>query len=160
MAYKGKYTPKNPRKYNGDSSKIIYRSLWERKYMVHCDTDPNIVKWSSEEVVIPYRCDTDMKMHRYYMDFWVRYSKPDPHGYLEALIEVKPYAQTQDPLTFNTKNPFSKTKKAKKKTKRILRESYTYVKNMSKWRAALKYCKKRNWRFIILTEYGLGLKKR
>ena len=54
MAYKGKYKPKNRSKYKGDPTKIIYRSLWERRFMVYCDENPSIIKWASEEVVIPY----------------------------------------------------------------------------------------------------------
>jgi hypothetical protein len=53
MAYKGKYKPQNPQKYKGDPTKIIYRSLWERKFMVYCDTNVNILQWASEEVIIP-----------------------------------------------------------------------------------------------------------
>jgi len=37
MAYRGKYNPINPKKYKGNPSKVIYRSLWERKLMVYCD---------------------------------------------------------------------------------------------------------------------------
>ncbi|NDB85179.1 MAG: head completion protein, partial [Alphaproteobacteria bacterium] len=29
MAYKGKFNPKNPNKYKGDPTNIIYRSRWE-----------------------------------------------------------------------------------------------------------------------------------
>ena len=54
MAYRGKYQPKNPKKYVGDSSHVHYRSLWERKFMVYCDTNNSIVEWGSEEVIIPY----------------------------------------------------------------------------------------------------------
>ena len=37
MSYKGIYRPSNPKKYKGDSKNIIYRSLWERKFMNYCD---------------------------------------------------------------------------------------------------------------------------
>ena len=37
MSYKGRYQPSYPRKYKGNPSNIIYRSLWERKFMVYCD---------------------------------------------------------------------------------------------------------------------------
>ena len=51
MAYKGKFRPKNPQKYRGDPTKIIYRSLWERNCMRYFDENPNVLKWSSEEVI-------------------------------------------------------------------------------------------------------------
>ena len=47
MAYKGKYKPKNRSKYKGDPTKIVYRSLWERRFMVYCDENPNVIKWAS-----------------------------------------------------------------------------------------------------------------
>ena len=61
MAYSGKYTPKNPSKYYGDPTKITYRSLWERKCMLIFDDNPNILKWGSEEIAIPYMSPVDRK---------------------------------------------------------------------------------------------------
>ena len=29
-------------------------------------------KWSSEEIVIPYRSPIDKKVHRYFPDFWIQ----------------------------------------------------------------------------------------
>ena len=49
MSYKGIYKPSNPKKYKGDQSNIIYRSLWERKFMNYCDLNENILEWGSEE---------------------------------------------------------------------------------------------------------------
>ncbi len=37
MAYKGKFKPKHIKKYKGDPTQIIYRSLWEKKFMEYCD---------------------------------------------------------------------------------------------------------------------------
>ena len=57
MSYKGKYYPSYPRKYKGDPTNIIYRSLWERKFMVYCDKNEKILEWGSEEkryhIVLP-----------------------------------------------------------------------------------------------------------
>ena len=53
MSYKGIYRPSNPKKYKGDSKNIIYRSLWERKFMNYCDLNENILEWASEEFWIP-----------------------------------------------------------------------------------------------------------
>ena len=46
MSYKGKFRPKNPKKYKGDPTNIIYRSLLERRFMVYCDDTPAIIKWA------------------------------------------------------------------------------------------------------------------
>ena len=64
MAYKGKFKPKNRDKYKGNPTNIIYRSLWERRFMVYCDSNNSVVKWSSEEIVIPYRSPFDRKIHK------------------------------------------------------------------------------------------------
>ncbi len=144
MSYKGKFRPKNRKKYNGNPSEIIYRSLWELKFMNYCDNNNKIVKWSSEEIIIPYRCPTDNKIHRYFPDFYIKYK--DVKGKLhEKVIEVKPAKQVKEP------------KVQKRKTKKYLTEVFTYAKNKAKWEAAEDFCKDRKWEFQILTEKELGV---
>jgi hypothetical protein len=145
MAYKGKYKPINPQKYKGDPTKIIYRSLLERRFMVWCDMNSSVLEWNSEEVVIPYKSPIDTKYHRYFVDFWVRYR--DKNGNLKAcLIEVKPHIQTMEP---------KKKEGSAKPTRRYLNEVMTWGVNQAKWKAATEYCKDRNWEFKILTEKHL-----
>ena len=72
MSYKGKYQPTNPQKYRGDYSNIIYRSLWERKFMKYCDLNENILEWGSEEIALPYRSPIDNKIHKYFPDFYIK----------------------------------------------------------------------------------------
>ena len=72
MSYKGKYQPSYPKKYRGDHKNIVYRSLWERKFMVYCDKNENILEWGSEEVVVPYRSPIDNRYHRYFPDFYIK----------------------------------------------------------------------------------------
>ena len=55
MSYRGKYTIKDKSKYAGDHKKVVYRSLWERQAFRWCESNPNVVRWNSEEVVIPYK---------------------------------------------------------------------------------------------------------
>ena len=71
MAYSGLYKPINPGKYRGNPTRVIYRSLWERKFMVFCDNNPSIIEWGSEEIIIPYRAP-DGKVRRYYPDFYIK----------------------------------------------------------------------------------------
>jgi len=141
MPYKGKYRPINPQKYIGNSSGIIYRSLWERKFMVFCDTNPNILKWSSEEIAIPYYFTIDKKVHKYYVDFVIQ--TKDKHGIIKTyLIEIKPAKQTQKP-------------QKRKNTRKYIKEMMEWEKNNCKWEAAKNYAKEKQWEFKILTENEL-----
>jgi len=67
-SYKGRYKVKNPKKYEGDPTTVIYRSLWERNAFRWCDDNSKVKSWSSEEVVIPYYYEVDKRHHLYYMD--------------------------------------------------------------------------------------------
>ena len=64
MAYSGRFTPRNPSKYVGDSTNIIYRSSWECRLMDWFDRNPDIVSWASEELIIPYKSPVDNKFHQ------------------------------------------------------------------------------------------------
>lgn len=88
--FKGKFKPKNPRKYKGNISQIIYRSSWERLFMTYCDKHPNILEWSSEEIKIPYMFEG--KNRTYYPDFWVQMIDSSGH-IVEKIIEIKPHYQ-------------------------------------------------------------------
>ena len=72
MAYKGRFYISNPLKYKGDPQRIIYRSLWERKFMVYCDIIVAILEWGSEEYIIPYLSPWDGRIHRYFPDFYIK----------------------------------------------------------------------------------------
>ena len=89
----------------GDSYNVIYRSLWERKFMVYCDTSDAIVEWGSEEIIIPYLSPWDGRFHRYFPDFYIKVRQAD--GSLKKMIiEVKPKKQCSPP-----KEPKRRTKK-------------------------------------------------
>ena len=146
MSYSGKFKPKNYKKYKGDPTKIYYRSLWERRFMVYCDNNSKIIEWGSEEIIIPYKSPLDKKTHRYFPDFYVKYINKDKQVVRE-IIEVKP------------KRHLSPPKEPKRKTKRYLNEVATYIKNQAKFKAAEEYCKDRRYGFRILTEEQLLPKK-
>ena len=75
MAYRGKYYPSFPRKYKGDPTNIIYRSLWERKFMVYCDKNTKILEWGSEEIALPYISPHDSRVHRYFQIFILKFKR-------------------------------------------------------------------------------------
>ena len=95
-SYKGKYKPKNPNKYAGDPSKIIYRSLWERKFMIFCDENQNVLKWASEEISIPYFSPIDNEYHQYFPDFVLKV-KDKTNTIKTYLVEIKPEKQCREP---------------------------------------------------------------
>jgi CRISPR/Cas system CMR-associated protein Cmr5 small subunit len=144
MFHKRKYIPVFPEKYTGDPTNIIMRSSWETRFASWCDKNPSVVKWNSEETVIPYRCSTDNRIHRYFIDFKITV-KDKNNSFKTYLIEVKPAKQTIPPIYPG------------RRTQRYLGESLTYMKNTSKWKAAIEYAKDRNWEFKLITEQELGL---
>ena len=146
MSYKGKYRPNNPLKYRGDYRNIIYRSLWELKFMKYCDSNQNILEWGSEEFWLPYRSPLDNKVHRYFPDFYIKVRETT--GKINKMvIEVKPKRQCMEP------------KRPKKKTRGYIYEVREYARNQAKWKAAKSYCLDRGYEFKILTENELGITK-
>lgn len=142
--YKGKFSPKNPGKYKGNPTNIIYRSLWELKVMKYLDSHPNVLTWQSEEIVIAYQSPVDKKIHRYFPDFVVRLQ--DREGKIKTLmLEVKPDKQTRMPDT------------KPRRTKKYIAEVATYAVNEAKWEAAKRFCEIRDWEFKVITEKHLGL---
>jgi len=142
--YQGYFKPKNPQKYKGDPSNIIYRSGWELKLMLRLDEDKQIISWGSEVIIIPYRSPIDGKIHRYYPDFIV--TKINKDNVKETvIIEIKPAKQTKPPA------------RQEKMTARYLTEVKTWGTNEAKWKAASEYCKDRGWKFVIFTEKELGI---
>ena len=141
--HKGKYKIKNPDKYLGNPTNIIYRSMMEKRFMDWCDTNEKCFKWSSEEVVIPYISPLDNKKHRYFPDFLIQ----TPKGWF--LIEVKPLTQSRPPkrLVVESLEP--------KKKRRYIKSVQTWLVNEAKWKAATKVCEKKGWSFQILTEKQL-----
>ena len=145
MAYKGKYKVRAPYKYKGNPTKVVYRSLWERKFMIYCDTNTNILEWGSEEMYVWYKSPVDNKPHRYFPDFYIK-ARENNGQVKKYIIEVKPQRQTQPPA------------KPKRQTRGYLREAYEYAKNRAKWKAANEWCLDRGFEFKVLTEKELGIK--
>tara|TARA_B100000963_G_C22584369_1_gene652344 strand:- start:885 stop:1331 length:447 start_codon:yes stop_codon:yes gene_type:complete len=144
MSYKGKYKIKKPEKYLGDYTRVIYRSLWERQAFKWCESNSRVKSWNSEEVVIPYKCKTDNRIHRYFIDLFIEMDNGDC-----LLVEIKPKKQTNPPKT------------PKRKTKKYINEVVSFVKNQSKWEAANAFAEHKGWKFQIWTEdtlSNLGIK--
>ena len=114
MPYSGRYKVCNVKKYKGDHTNVIYRSMWERLCFKWCDENPKVKEWSSEETVIPYFYDVDKRYHRYFIDLKIKTIEGNV-----ILVEIKPDHQTRPP-------------ESQKKTRKYLSESLAYVKNQCK----------------------------
>jgi hypothetical protein len=143
------YTPINKEKYIGKSSWAVCRSSWERKMCQWLDNNPYVVKWASEPLSIPYIDNTQKdykgmpKKRKYYPDYLCHIL--NQNNKIDIwLIEIKPYKETLPP-----------TKGKNKSRKTQVYEAKTYSVNQSKWKSAENYCKKRGWKFKILTEKQL-----
>jgi len=139
----GKYRPKNPNKYNGDCTNIIFRSSYELKMFQYCDLRENVLLWESEEKVIPYLDPVTGRYKRYFPDVFIKYK--DKEGNIrKAVIEVKPAKDLIEP----EKNP-------KRRTKSWVYRVQTWARNQAKWSAAREWCEDRNMEFKIFTEVEL-----
>lgn len=137
----GYYTPMNPSRYIGEVP-IIYRSSWEKKMMIFCDTNENVIKWSSEPIAINYFNVLDSKFHKYYPDYYIKLKRGNE--IVNYLVEVKPKSQ------------LTKPQPPKKNTKKAL-ESYewavkTYVTNVCKIDALKKFAAENNYKVMLITE--------
>lgn len=135
----GLYTPRFPEKYIGDVTKIRYMSSYELNVHTYFDNNPNILRWASEEIAIPYVHPVDNKIHNYYPDYYIEY-KNSKGELIREIIEVKPDKQVKTP-----------TKRGKSKKTQIT-EAVTHAINTSKWQYAKAFCDKLNITFRILTE--------
>ena len=142
--HQGFFIPKRPIKCMNimevaDIQPIVWRSSWEQKFMEWLDTNDVVIRWGSEIISIPYKDPIKCKMSLYVPDFFFEYidNKKQLQRYL---IEIKPMSQ-------------SKLSEAKDGYDRL-----RIAKNAYKWAQAIKYCKKKNITFKVLTEYELGIK--
>lgn len=141
MAYRGIYKPENPKKYIGDATKIVYRSLWERKFFRYCDTNAKVLKWASEEIAIQYFNPVKKRVARYFPDVYMEYINKEGSK-KKVLIEIKPAKETKPPVY-------------KRRTKNVLIAEAMFSQNQAKWRAAEEFCLDQGWEFRIMTEKEL-----
>ena len=128
----GTYEIGNPQKFVGGKPPY-YRSSWELAFMRMCDNHPNITKWASENVKIPYRSPMDGKYHNYVPDFMVQYTDKDGKQHVE-LVEIKPSNQT---TLENARSTGQKVQTAI---------------NAAKWTSAQEWCQRKGIRFKVINE--------
>lgn len=134
--HQGYYKPKYPEKYIG-KVQPIYRSGIELKFFKFCDDNPNVLKWSSENIVIPYYDEVTKKNRKYYIDNFVEIKEGNTTK--KYLIELKDIKETRKPDT-----------KSKKKKSTLLYEQATWITNNCKWKYANKFCRENGMEFLLL----------
>ena len=137
----GYYNPINKHKYKGKGIPR-YLSSWEKHFFQWCDSNPNVIEWTSESIVVPYFNPVTQKQSRYMVDNKVVIY--EGNKVVKYLVEIKPFKETQPPTPSN-----------RKKRSTILYEQTMYARNIAKWEAAKKWADKRGYKFIIITEREL-----
>jgi hypothetical protein len=132
---------KNPSKYAGDPTKVIYRSSWEKKFQQWLDSSKRVLRWGSEEIAIPYFNPVDKETHRYFPDFFVELLLDGQRK--RYIIEIKPHSECLQP------------KRPRSITEGYLRKLNTYVVNQSKWVAASEFAGRNGMEFKVFTERDL-----
>jgi len=152
----GLYHIQHPEKYIGDVMKCIFRSSYEKKFMIYCDSNDRIVKWASEPFPIVYFNPVDKKEHRYFVDFYIKLEQED--GTIqEYLVEVKPKAKLQPPILKG--HPTNRTINQIKLYNAQCKE---YITNWAKFKAIKVFCELHNKKFLLVTEdflFGENYKK-
>ena len=139
----GKFEPSKPEKYIGDIHNIIYRSSWEYRFCVYCDTNDAILKWSSEPMAIKYFNPLDKKEHDYNVDFYIKVLKESEEEQ-EWIIEIKPERQTQKPIYEGAMTLA--------KLKSYNHSMQVWITNQAKFKAAKEWAEKRGFRFGVVDE--------
>lgn len=136
----GIFKPNNPKKFIGKHA--IFRSSFERKFFLWADSNPNVLEWGSENIIVPYKSPVDDRWHRYYVDNYVVLK--EGANIVKYLVEIKPYKQTIPPVMSN-----------RKKKSTLIYESTQWAINQAKWEAADKFAKSKGYKFIKITEKEL-----
>ena len=160
--HQGNFIPKNKNKVVKLNSKggIYYRSSWELKVMTWFDNNDQITKWGAECITVPYQLthyekngDINLKSHCYYPDF---YYELTVNGSTRKIVaEVKPMKEYLLVKSLQEKKLVMPTNPTMKKLKNFEYDLKMAQKNGEKWETMIKYCDKKGWDFIVITEETL-----
>ena len=134
-------------KYIGKEKKVIYRSSWEKRFCIWCESSPTILQWACETIEIKYFCPVNQKQRNYYPDFLIKTSDNKV-----LIVEVKP---KKDYLIL----PVVPKRKTDKSITNFINAKKTIAINLAKFSSAKEYCKIRGWEFLVVNEDWFKLKK-
>ena len=109
--------------------------------MSFCDSNPNVLKWGSEELKIHYFNPIKKKVCTYLPDFIIKYQDQDGK-ILTEVIEIKPLKQS-----------------VIGKGKISVYDQVQLVINHAKWAAATAFCEKHGIKFRVVTEMSMFRQK-
>ena len=156
----GNYIPKYSEKVMKLNTQggVYFRSSWEKKIMTWLDNNNSITKWGAECLRIPYQMthfengDTKIKEHSYYPDFYYEMRTID--GVLKQIVvEVKP--QKEYDMVLKLTEGSLNVPDGLKKLKSFEYDLKQAQKNRDKWQTMIKWCNKRGYEFIVITENHL-----
>lgn len=131
---KGYYVIQKRDKYiDPNTTRLMYRSSWEARFMLYLESQPMVKKWGYECIEVKYLFSADNKVHRYYPDFYVEFANGKT-----CIVEIKP----------------SKDAKLPKKMTDTM-GVITFMRNKDKWEACQKFCESKGWDFKVVTEKEL-----
>lgn len=143
----GKYKLKNPEKFIGLNKEVQYRSSYELDTYKLFDTEPNVVRWcaESEQMKVPYRCSIDGSHHHYYPDLYAEVRTTNGNRIIKYVFEIKPKSKIEPPKKLRP-NPSEREKKA------YNRKMKEFIRIMDKKKAAVEWCRVRDYKYDFMTE--------
>lgn len=159
--HKGRYNLLHPEKYMPNLPMPYYKSAWERKIFVVCDTNPRITFWAYEPKVfeIPYMSPKYGRVSIYHPDIYLEILPEGATKVNRWLIEVKPtsYAiqpkMPQPPKAGSDAAAFERYNKRKTNYDQKVMD---VIVNLAKWEAASEWCRLHGVNWFIATEKNTG----
>ena len=157
----GNYIPKNRDKVIKLNTQggVYYRSSWEKKIMYWLDNKKEIIRWGAECLRIPYQMthfdngDMRVKEHSYFPDFYYQMRNSD--GVLkQVVVEVRPMKEYKM-VQLLKEGKLEVPENGMKKLKSFEYDLKMAYKNKNKWETMIKWCDKKGYDFIIITEEHL-----
>ena len=120
----------------------IYKSRNELVVFSKLDTDAAVTRWGYEILDIPYFNRIDSKIHKYKVDIYCEVQRGGQ--LIKCLIEIKSKEDLHAPV-----KPTLINRRSRDRYNFAVR---TYIVNSCKWKAAIEFCKKANFKMMLLTE--------
>ena len=128
--------------------------------MTWLDINEKVTKWGAECIKIPYQLthfddgDINLKNHTYYPDFYYEMLLNDGST-KRVIMEVKPMKEYKNVILVKEKAIQIKPNSTIKQLKNMEYDIKMAQKNLAKWENMIKFCDKKGWEFIIVTEEHL-----